>query len=124
MRPKKRKSYKKCRSVLLTEGGRSQTGVSKTGRLPAPAASESAISSQGRPWEFGWIAVNSVSSEAVDPHMNRTLGNYRTVPGHSCGCVPLCRYARAFSDGSSCGQYDASRKMYPKDERDLFFACE
>ena len=115
MRPKKRKSYKKCRSVLLTEGGRSPTGVGKTGRLPAPAASESAISSQGRPWEFGWIAVNSVSSEAVDPHMNRTSGNYRTVPGHSCGCVPPCRYARVSLDGSSYGQYEASHKARPTD---------
>ena len=53
VRPKKRKSYKKHRSVLLTGGGRSPTGVSKTGRLPAPVASESAISSRGRTWGYG-----------------------------------------------------------------------
>ncbi len=74
------------------------------------------------------LSLRKTKTDRVDARtiafMNRTSGNYRTVPGHSCGCVPLCRYARAFSDGSSCGQCDAYRKMYPKDERDLFFACE
>ena len=91
-----RKSFKIRKAVLLTEGGRSPTEVSKTGRPPALAASESAFSSQEPTWECGWIAVSSVSSGFADPHKNRTSGDYKTAPGHSCGFAPLCRYAREF----------------------------
>ena len=108
---------------MLTEGGRSPTGVSKTGRPPAPAASEAAISSRERPWECGWLAVSSASSEAVDLHKNRTSGDYRTVLGRFCGCVPLYRYAKAFSGELFCGRYEAHCKEHPKDERDLSFGC-
>ena len=89
--------------VLLTEGGRSPTGVSKTGRPPAPVASESVTSNPGRTLESGWSAVNSVSSGFADPHKNRTLGDYRTAPGRFYGYVPLCRYAKVSLDGSSYG---------------------
>ena len=123
VRPRKRKSCKKRRSVLLTEGGRSPTGVSKTGRLPAPAAFESAISSQGRTLESGWNAVSTVSFGSGDPHTNRISGNYRTAPGRSCGCVQPCRYAKVSWDGSSCGQCEACCKDHPKDEHDLSFVC-
>ena len=91
-----RKSFKIRKAVLLTEGGRSPTEVSKTGRPPAPGVSESAISSQGRTSESGWSAVSSVSSGFADPHKNRTSGDYKTAPGHSCGFAPLCRYAKEF----------------------------
>ena len=118
-----RKSFKIRKAVLLTEGGRSPTGVSKTGRLPAPAASESAISSQGRTLESGWNAVSTVSFGSGDPHTNRISGNYRTAPGRSCGCVQPCRYAKVSWDGSSCGQCEACCKDHPKDEHDLSFVC-
>ena len=123
VRPKKRKSYKKCRSVLLTEGGRSPTGVSKTGRFPAPVASELAISSQGRTSESGWNAVSTVSFGSGDLHKNRTSENYRTVLGRSCGCVQLCRYARVFWDESFCELCEACRKEHPKDAHDPSFGC-
>ena len=108
--------------VLLTEGGRSPTEVSKTGRPPAPAASGSATSSPERPWESDWNAVSNVSSGLADPHKNRTSGDYRTAPGRFCGCVPPCRYARASLDGSSYGQCEVYCKEHPKDGFDLSFA--
>ena len=118
-----RKSFKIRKAVLLTEGGRSPTGVSKTGRPPALAASESVISIRGQPLEYDSHAVSSVSSGFEDPHMSRTSGNCRTAPGHSCGCVPLYRYAKAFSGELFCGRYEAHCKERPKDERDLSFGC-
>ena len=118
-----RKSFKIRKAVLLTEGGRSPTGVSKTGRTPTPAASESAFSIQERPWECGWLAVSTVSFGSGDPHKNRTSGDYRTAPGHSCGCVLLYRCARVSWDGSSCGQCEACCTKHPKDEYDLSFVC-
>ena len=118
-----RKSFKIRKAVLLTEGGRSPTEVSKTGRPPAPAAFESAFSSRGRTLESGWNVVSSVSSGFADPHKNRTSGDYRTAPGHSCGYVQLCHYARVSLVGSSCGQCEVYCKEHPKDEHDLSFAC-
>ena len=115
---KRRKSSKFCRSVLLTQGGRSPTGVSKTGRLPVPDASESAISIQAPPSGFCWRVVGTASSEAANPHKNRTSGNYRTAPGRFCGCVLPCHYARAFWDGLSYGQCEACCTKHPKDEYD------
>ena len=118
-----RKSCRFRKAVLLTEGGRSPTGVSKTERPPAPAASGSATSSPERPLESDWNAVSNVSSGLADPHKNRTSGDYRTAPGRFCGCVPLYRCARASSDGSSCGRYGVDCKGHPKGELDLSFAC-
>ena len=100
---------------MLTEGGRSPTGVSKTGQLRVPAAFGSAISSQGRPWECGWLVVSSASSESASLHRNRTLGNYRTALGRSCGYALLCRCAKAFSDELFCEHYEAYDKAHPTD---------
>ena len=113
-----RKSFKIRKAVLLTEGGRSPTEVSKTGRPPAPAAFESAFSSRGRTLESGWSVVSSVSSGFADPHKNRISGNCRTAPGRFCGCVLPCHYARAFWDGLSYGQCEACCTKHPKDEYD------
>lgn len=113
-----RESSKLRRVVLLTEGGRSPTGVSKTGRLAVPAASESETSSQERPWEYDLLAVSSVSSGFADPHKNRISGNCRTAPGRFCGFVLPCHYARAFWDGLSYGQCEACCTKHPKDEYD------
>ena len=118
-----RKSFKIRKAVLLTEGGRSPTGVSKTERPLTPAASESVFSSQERPWECGWLAVSSVSFGSGGPHKNRTSGDYRTALGRSYGCVLPCHCAMVLRDGSSCGQYEACCTKHPKDEYDLSFVC-
>ena len=66
VRPKKRKSYKIGRSVLLTEGGRSPTEVRKIKRFPFPAAFDWEISIQEQPSECYWSDTDTASSGFAD----------------------------------------------------------
>ena len=56
---------------MLTEGGRSPTEVSKTGRLLTPAAFESATSILTLPSEYGLTAADTTSSGAANRQRNK-----------------------------------------------------
>ena len=66
---------------MLTEGGRSPTGVSKTGPARFPFVFRSATSNPVSPWGFGSISVGIVSFEVADPHKNRSSDGYKSALG-------------------------------------------
>ena len=107
-------------SVFLTEGGRSPSGVRKTGRSSVLAAFVQEIPSLTPPWGCCWPVGDSVSFGFADPHRNKTSGGYKIAPGRCGGCVLPFHCARAFWDGEPCVQYEGFCKEYPADASGLF----
>ena len=101
---------------MLTEGGRSPTGVSKTGRPPAPAVSGSETSNPKQTLGCGWNAAGTASFEPASLHRNKSSNGCRTVLGRFCDFALLYRCARVLQDGLSYDQYEVDCKAHPTDE--------
>ena len=109
-------------AVLLTEGGHSPTEVSKTGRPPAPAAFDWAISSQELTLEYCWNDTDIVSFGFADHRMSRNSGDYRNVLDHYGGYVLPFRCAKVFLGEELYARCAALRIKHQPDESDLSFA--